>query len=372
MSLVTTSVSAIFGGCCGSVATLETLVKDKTTFGPNTNVGNLVTFCQFLFITVLNLPRFITFRSLKKDGRISFGFPKFKPLHVPLRVYLISVLLFFSSSVGNNMIFNYNITIPIHITFRCFGTVLTMITCYLVNGKRYSRLQVGSTLFLTIGALIASLYRDHEFQWQDIKVVFATNPDSNEQVPVTYDTLFIKGILILITSSIMSSLLSAYNEWTYATYGKHWEENMFYCHILSLPLFLISSYNELWETIIRLINSSPQYRVSSNLLGTANIFVSKNLLILIGNLLTQNMCITGVNILASQTGALTLSIVLLVRKFASLLLSVIFFNNKLSKTAYVGILIVFFGAFLYTLGTQKNTTLKESKTDPSSKIEKSH
>ena len=217
---ITSTVFTILGGCCGSVATLETLIKDKSTFGQDTNIGKLVTFCQFIFITLVALPHFIVFTNVQ-DGVKSWIFPKFKPLHVPLRVYLISVFLFFSSSVGNNMIFNYNITIPIHITFRCFSTVLTMITCYLVNGKRYSRLQVGSTLFLTTGALLASLYRDHDFTRNDLYIW------SSLESSRTYDIVFLQGIAILLASSIMSSLLSAYNEWTYNTYGKHWEENMF-------------------------------------------------------------------------------------------------------------------------------------------------
>lgn len=350
-------MSIIFGGCCGSVATMETLINDKSTFAQDTNIGKLVTFCQFIFITLMALPRFIVFTNVQEGKRV-WGLPRFKPLHVPFRIYGISVLLFFFSSVGNNMIFNYNITIPIHITFRCFSTVLTMITCYVINGKRYSRLQVGSTVFLTVGALIASLYRDHDFHWKDIYYW-----QSVETVG-TYDLVFLQGLLILLASSIMSALLSAYNEWTYATYGKHWEENMFYCHLLSIPLFLVSSYEELWNTMSRLVYASPKVKIIGIPMWDETIYVSQNLIALIGNLVTQNICITGVNILASQTGALTLSIVLLVRKFASLLLSVVFFNNKLSQTAYIGILIVFFGAFLYSLGSNPSTrTVKDRKVE---------
>lgn len=345
---MTSVISIIFGGCCGSVATLETLIKDKSTFDQNTNVGKLVTFCQFIFITLMTLPRFIVFTNVQ-EGKGMWALPRLKPLHVPLRIYIISVLLFFSSSVGNNMIFNYNITIPLHITFRCFSTVLTMMTCYLVNGKRYTRLQVGSTIFLTIGALIASLYRDHDFHWKDIYFWH-----SMEDVG-TYDSVFLQGLLILLASSIMSSLLSAYNERTYTTYGKHWEENMFYCHLLSIPLFVVSSHKELWNTMSKLVYASPKYKIINVPMWDKTFYVSQSLITLVGNLITQNVCITGVNMLASHTGALTLSIVLLVRKFVSLLLSVVFFNNKLSQTAYIGILIVFFGAFLYSLGSTPST-----------------
>lgn len=342
------AVSTIFGGCCGSVATLEKLISNKPTDvkGLDLNIGTLVTFCQFLFITLLGLPRFVSFE--RKNKRSKLFMPQFKPLHVPLKIYLISVLLFFSSSVGNNMIFNYNITIPIHITFRCFSTVLTMITCYLINGRRYSKMQVGSTIFLTFGALIASLYRNHEFDLSDIYQLNSTN------ILVVKDTTFLKGMTILFISSMLSSLLSAYDERIYMIYGKHWEENMFYCHLLSLPLFIIFNHNELLKTTKALtIYSLPQYKIATIPGCNKNIYIPQSVLILVANLVTQNICITGVNVLSSHTSALTLSVVLLVRKFVSLLLSVLFFNNRLSMTSYIGIIIVFFGALLYSLGGTK-------------------
>lgn len=345
---ITTAILTIFGGCCGSVATLETLINNKLT---NVNqvdfdIGNLVTFCQFFFITVLGLPRFISFKK-RNDGSRLF-MPRFKPLHVPLRIYIVSVLLFFFSSVGNNMIFNYNITMPIHITFRCFSIVLTMVTCSLINGKKYSKIQVGSTIFLTFGALIASLYRNREFELGDIYQLDLTN------MIFVKDTLFLKGMVILFISSMMSSLLSAYDERIYMKYDKHWEENMFYCHLLSLPLFIISNHNKLLNTAKALmIYSSPRYNLFTVPRWNRHIYISHSVLVLITNLVAQSICITGVNILSSHTNALTLSVVLLVRKFVSLLLSVIFFNNRLSKTSYIGITIVFFGAFLYSLGDRK-------------------
>lgn len=352
---ITIATLTIFGGCCGSVATLETLINNTPTnmHDLDLNIGDLVTFCQFFFITLLGLPRFILFKK-RNDGSGSF-IPRFKPLHVPLRVYLISVLLFFSSSVGNNMIFNYNITIPIHITFRCFSTVLTMITCYLINGKRYSKKQVWSTMFLTFGALVASLYRDHEFELGELYQLDPTN------MIVVKDTTFLKGMIILFISSMMSSLLSAYDERIYMKYGKHWEENMFYCHFLSLPLFIITNHNKLLNTAKALmIYSSPRYNLFTVPRWNKNIYIPQSVLVLVTNLVSQNICLTGVNILSSHTSALTLSVVLLVRKFISLLLSVIFFNNSLSKTSYIGITIVFFGAFLYSLGGRKVKSEKTS------------
>lgn len=352
---ITAAVLTIFGGCCSNVATLETLTNHKLidVNEVDFNIGNFVTFCQFSFIAVLRLPHFVSFKK-KNNGSRSF-IPKFKPLHVPLKIYFVSVLLFFFSSVGNNMVFNYDITVPIHITFRCFSTVLTMLTCHLLNERRYSKMQVGSTIFLTFGAFLASLYRNHDLKLEDLYQLDPTN------MIVVKDTLFLKGMMILFISSMMSSLLSAYDERIYMKYGKHWEENMFYCHLLSLPLFIISNHSKLLNTAKALIiSSTPRYSLFTIPIWNKHFYIPYSVLVLITNLVTQSICITGVNIFASHTSALTLSVMLLVRKFVSLLLSVIFFNNRLSKTSYTGIIIVFFGAFLYSLGDRKVKNKQEN------------
>ncbi|EJS44066.1 yea4p [Saccharomyces arboricola H-6] len=323
--------SLVFGGCCCNVVTFEELMGDRTN-----SISNLITLCQFLFVACQGLPRFIDFRR---------PFPYFKPLKTPLHVYIISVVLFYISSTTNNNVFKYNISIPIHIVFRCFGTVITMITCWLLNGRKYTSTQVSSTLFLTIGAIIASLYKDNDFQFKDFS--FQGSRNVRDQ-PI--DRTFVIGICMLILSSITSSLLSAYNERAYQKYGKHWKENIFYSHFLSLPLFLLNKDQLIYE-----------YRAMRDSKRTISLQVGRKTEIphaetfLLFNVLTQYFCVKGVNILASQTNALTLSITLLVRRFVSLLLSVQLFGNNLSYSGYFGVCLVFFGAFIYSLGSVRPT-----------------
>lgn len=57
--------------------------------------------------------------------------------------------------------------------------------------------------------------------------------------------------------------------------------------------------------------------------------------------------------LAGNTTALTVSVVLLLRKFTSLLLSMWLFNNRLSKTGSFGAFLVFFGAGLYSYASSQ-------------------
>ena len=53
--------------------------------------------------------------------------------------------------------------------------------------------------------------------------------------------------------------------------------------------------------------------------------------------------------LAGETSALTVTVVLLVRKFVSLILSVIFYGNTMSTLGMIGSIIVFGSAAYYNV-----------------------
>ena len=211
-----------------------------------------------------------------------------------------------------------------------------MIISWLVNNKRYNKLQIIAAVILTIGAIITSLYRDHDFKMEDITGLL--NKKANNDLEYGRDPIFLIGLCMLVISSLSSALLSVYNEWTFKTYGKHWEENLFYTHFLSLPIFIINDHKSI------IIEYNRMFRIGSG--------ITRNHIMLVINVLTQNICIRGVNILASHTNALTLSVILTVRKFISLLLSVIIYKSQLSFTSYIGVTIVFFGTLLYTVGSR--------------------
>lgn len=83
--------------------------------------------------------------------------------------------------------------------------------------------------------------------------------------------------------------------------------------------------------------------------GLDTIHVPSQLAYLVINVLTQYACIRGVNLLASAASALTVTIILNVRKLVSLLLSIWLFGNKLSPGTLLGAFIVFFAGGLYGL-----------------------
>ena len=63
--------------------------------------------------------------------------------------------MFFSVNMLNNWAFAFNISVPVHIILRSFGSVTTMAAGWL-RGKTYSLLQVLSVVVLTLGVVISA------------------------------------------------------------------------------------------------------------------------------------------------------------------------------------------------------------------------
>lgn len=77
------------------------------------------------------------------------------------------------------------------------------------------------------------------------------------------------------------------------------------------------------------------------------------------NMFTQLVCVSGVNQLASTSTALSVSIVLNLRKFTSLILSFILFGHPIDTGIIVGGLCVFTGALWYAKKPSVSTADKE-------------
>lgn len=81
--------------------------------------------------------------------------------------------------------------------------------------------------------------------------------------------------------------------------------------------------------------------------------IPRQLVFLLLNAATQYVCIRGVNILGSVASALTVTIVLNIRKLVSLLLSVWLFGNVLGSGVLMGATVVFAGGLVYGLESQR-------------------
>ncbi|KAL2412789.1 hypothetical protein ABEF95_014426 [Exophiala dermatitidis] len=79
--------------------------------------------------------------------------------------------------------------------------------------------------------------------------------------------------------------------------------------------------------------------------------IPRPVFLLLLNATTQLLCIVGVNRLSAQSSSLTVSIVLNIRKLASLVLSIWLFGNTLPSGVLLGAIVVFVGGGLYALPT---------------------
>lgn len=78
------------------------------------------------------------------------------------------------------------------------------------------------------------------------------------------------------------------------------------------------------------------------------------------------MCIRGVFILTTECASLTVTLVVTLRKFVSLIFSILYFQNPFTRWHWLGTLFVFTGTLMYTevwnnLGAAKGQPQKEKK-----------
>lgn len=69
---------------------------------------------------------------------------------------------------------------------------------------------------------------------------------------------------------------------------------------------------------------------------------------LIGNTLTQYVCISSVFVLTTECTSLTVTLVLTLRKFTSLIISILYFQNPFTPMHWLGTAMVFVGTAMFT------------------------
>lgn len=166
------------------------------------------------------------------------------------------------------------------------------------------------------------------------------------------DASFEMGLLVILAAQILSAFMGAYVEGLYEEHGKHWDENLFYSHFLSLPLFL--PLQPSLQSQYQRLASSPPLELPPSLTASLPSSVRRLLtgapqtvLMLVLNSVTQLLCITGVNLLGANSSAVTVTIVLNIRKLVSFMLSIWLFGNELSGQMLLGSVLVFGAGALY-------------------------
>ncbi|KAM6937095.1 UDP-xylose and UDP-N-acetylglucosamine transporter [Xenentodon cancila] len=306
------AIVLVFVGCCSNVVSLELLVREFP------GCGNIVTFAQFLFIA---LEGFI-FET--KFGR--------KKAAIPVSNYVVMVTMFFTVSVVNNYALNFNIAMPLHMIFRSGSLIANMVLGIIILKKRYSPSKYLSIALVSAGIFICTI--------MSAKQVNLSNEGSEEQGFYSLIQWLI-GISMLTFALVMSARMGIFQEMLYKQYGKHPKEALFYNHFLPLPGFLLLS-TDIYNYCVLFSQSTP---VTIPVVGLTLPILWIFLLI---NVVTQYVCIRGVFILTTECTSLTVTLVVTLRKFLSLIFSIIYFQNPFTAWHWVGTAVVFVGTLMYT------------------------
>ncbi|KAH9950165.1 UAA transporter [Amylocystis lapponica] len=344
--------------------------------------GTLITFAQFLCASLHGLPRFVTFTP----------YPHLRPRRVPLLPYLVQVVLFYVVSLLNNAAFAYHIPMPVHIIFRSGGLVVSLFMGWALLGRRYNWTQIMSVLVVSAGVVLTTLSAARPRN-------AAAAPSSRASPdPESHQASYATGIALLTLALVLSGFLGVVQDKTYARYGRAtrpeqapgpapkgtsppkpaggeiepWQESMFYLHFLALPLFFFVRHDIAAQ--LRVLRTGPALALGLpfplpqlvldtslpplqrlTLTRTHALRVPAAPAMLALSTLTALLCAAGVHRLAARVSSLAVVLVLVVRKAASLVISVVLFQPRMDARAtgmlWGGAALVFAGTVGYALGS---------------------
>ncbi|KAG7085855.1 hypothetical protein E1B28_003390 [Marasmius oreades] len=292
----------------------------------NPAIGSALTFSQMIFITTQSLPSFLYFPR-NQDNRRSI-LPRLKPRQVPLSQWALQVIVLTTGSLLNNWAFAFNVPLAVMIVFRSAGLAISMLLGFVVLKRRYTLLQVISVVLVSVGVVLATLSK---------------SPGSHSKIEGSSADVkrYSIGIGMLVVSLLLTGILGILQEKTYKKYGPCWKEGVFYTHFLSLPIFLFL-IPDVKQGLASLSGDEKSTFVAWLMLG--------------GNLITQLVCVSGVNRLTSRVSSVSTNLVLTTRKAMSLCISVLWFGGWNSRLA-AGACMVFSGSLLFSVS---NHAKKES------------
>jgi len=301
------AILLVLVGCMSNVIFLELMIQEDP------GAGNLITFSQFLVIALEGFVFTTKFLTVK---------PK-----VPFTAWITLVIMFFLVSVSNNYALNFNIPMPLHMIFRAGSLIANMLMGIVMLGKRYTTTKYMSVLMITAGIGICTF-------------MSAKTPQASESAEGDLFWLSV-GVFLLTFALMLSARMGIYQEVIYGKYGKHPKEALFYSHALPLPGFLLL-YQDISHHWSVLMSSTP---VTVPVLETQ---VPVMLLYLLANVITQYVCISSVFVLTTECASLTVTLVVTLRKFLSLIFSIIYFKNPFTVFHWIGTSLVFGGTLMFS------------------------
>jgi len=176
---------------------------------------------------------------------------------------------------------------------------------------------------------------------------------------------YVAGIGILTLALVLSAAMGIAQDNLYQQYGRgHWEEALLHIHIMSLPMFALTTSNLTWEYALLKRQTTLLYlsvpclvpyssMVFAAGLSTCVMAIPTFIIPLSVTAVTQSVCVIGVHKLTSHVDSLMVSLVLAIRKALSLCLSVVILNRQSGNSSmWAGSGLVLGGIVLYSLSTK--------------------
>jgi len=286
----------VFLGCLINGYTLDIMIKK------NKDIGTLISICQIFFVTLCSFLLWI-----RNETRI----------RAPIKSYVQMGLLFFTVNIANLNSFAFGINHTLHILIKSSSLISTLLIGSYFFSKKYSRKQIVSVIFITIGLFfitVYDLYNPNKITCCDTNHVEINSSLVQSMV----------GLFVMILALVASSWLGFKQEESYSFYKTDWLEGMFMTHLFCSLFSFTVIKNNLFEAL--------EYSIAFWL------FL---------NCLSHFVCITGVYVLNSKVGNLSCNVVLTLRKFTMILI-LSRLGSNVTFYHWISSLLVFGGAFVFS------------------------
>jgi UDP-xylose/UDP-N-acetylglucosamine transporter B4 len=303
-------------------------------------VGKVLTFIQFLFISIVGLC----------DQAINGSLLRSK---VPIRKYVEVTILFWIVSVATNYSFAFGVSQPFAVVFRSSSLLVSFLIGFFIYKKRYSFLHFVASILVTLGVIITTSAEVSQKRAHD-NSTFATMTcaNCNDMTAKTNNAVYdyfskslgyeffdwIIGTMLLFISLLLLAVLGHMQGSVYEKHGRYPEEMLFYSHFIPLPCFLLF-YRE-FPRHFKVWTASP-------LTPFLPIPIPIMWMWVCCNAVTQYICLRGVHSVTATFGTLTCTFWTTVRKFLTLIFSILYFQNAFTWVHWFGSFLVLVGSLLF-------------------------
>eukprot|EP00928_Gymnodinium_smaydae_P034182 TRINITY_DN24293_c0_g1_i1.p1 TRINITY_DN24293_c0_g1~~TRINITY_DN24293_c0_g1_i1.p1 ORF type:complete len:385 (-),score=82.89 TRINITY_DN24293_c0_g1_i1:71-1099(-) len=339
----------VFGGCMCAIVSMEYVLKGDP------NSGNLLTLSAVLMVLLQSIP-----------GRFQPGTLSLKPLAAPVASHAQFALLWVSMSVLANYAFAYKISVAIFTLVRSCNIIATVLLGYLIFGQRFSLQQLLCVGAVSAGVFLASMGEAQTLSARGTSAGASTCDGCAPSTPAAADAAtevgselgtWAIGIGMLAFVQLLQGFLGHVQAGFYRTFrdlaprNDLCDEYLFTSHVVALvPLFFLK------EDIM----AATRAAFASEPVPLPLPFpVPSRLVWLLVNNVSQTICLKGVFRSSAALSPLTLTIVLSVRKFLSVVVSILLFSNPWTPLHSIATVLIFGGAFAYSQAREATAPAKK-------------